>query len=158
MGGVDEVKAFTATRAHPGLEVEDVAVAALRFRSGAVGVVEASTASWPGDKLRIEISGSEGSVVLEDEAICSWRFRTPHPEDDAIRAHLAPQASANSGGATDPKAIDSAGHRRQFEDFVAAIRDDRPPRIDGAEGRASVAIITAIYRSAREQLAVGVAQ
>ena len=157
MGGVDEVKAFTATRAHPGIEVEDVAVAALRFRSGAVGVIEASTASWPGDKLRIEISGSAGSVVLEDEAIRAWRFRDPHPEDEAIRAKLGPVADSNSGGATDPNAIDSAGHQRQFEDFIAAIRDDRPPAIDGAEARSSVAIISAIYRSAREQCAVRVA-
>jgi UDP-N-acetyl-2-amino-2-deoxyglucuronate dehydrogenase len=59
-----------------------------------------------------------------------------------------------SGGASDPRAISSEGHRRQFEDFVTAIRENRPPRIDGAEARSAVAIITAIYRSAREQRSV----
>src|SRR5207249_2248070 len=69
MGGVETVRGFIATRAHVGIEVEDVAVASLRFKCGALGVIEASTAAWPGERLRIEISGSEGSVILEDETI-----------------------------------------------------------------------------------------
>jgi UDP-N-acetyl-2-amino-2-deoxyglucuronate dehydrogenase len=154
MGGVESVTAFVATRAHTGIEVEDVAVASLRFRSGALGVIEATTGAWPGARMRIEISGSHGSVVLEDETIPSWRFRDASPEDDEIAARFAPRAGLTSGGATDPRAIDSEGHRRQLEDFVAAIREDRAPRVDGAQARAAVAVVTAIYRSARESRAV----
>jgi UDP-N-acetyl-2-amino-2-deoxyglucuronate dehydrogenase len=151
LGGVAEVSAFTATRAHPGLEVEDVATASMLFRSGALGAVEGTTGSWPGDKMRIEISGFDGSVVLEDETIKGWRFRTPRPEDDDVLERFGPREGRTSGGATDPRAIDSEGHRQQFHDFVGAIREDRPPQIDGADARAAVAIVSAIYLSARER-------
>jgi UDP-N-acetyl-2-amino-2-deoxyglucuronate dehydrogenase len=157
MGGVETVTAFTATRAHTGIEVEDVAVASLRFRSGALGVIEASTGSWPGDRLRVEISGSDGSAVLEDSTIRTWMFRQTAPEDESVRARFAPREGLSSGGAIDPRAMDGEGHRQQFEDFVAAIREERAPRIDGAEARSAVAIVTAIYLSAREGRTVRVA-
>jgi UDP-N-acetyl-2-amino-2-deoxyglucuronate dehydrogenase len=156
MGGVEAVSAFTATRAHPGLEVEDVAVASMVFRSGALGSIEGTTAAWPGERIRIEIAGMEGSVVLEDETIRAWRFRDERPEDDEIRDRFGPREGAGSGGGTDPRAIDSEGHRQQFQDFVAAIREDRSPRIDGAEARAAVAIVSAVYCSSRERRSITV--
>jgi UDP-N-acetyl-2-amino-2-deoxyglucuronate dehydrogenase len=149
MGGVSQVTAFAATRAHPQIEVEDVAVAALTFHSGALGVVEGTTGAWPGQTIRLEISGTEGRVVLEDEALSAWQFRYERPEDDTIRERFTAR-SATSGGATDPKAISTEGHELQFADFVQAIRDDRAPVIPGSEARDAVAIITSIYRSARE--------
>jgi predicted dehydrogenase len=158
MGGVEEVSAVTATRAHAGIEVEDVAAAVLRFRSGALGVIEATTGAWPGDRLQISISGTDGSAVLEDEAIRVWRFRDGSPDDETIAQRFAPrQGNTTTGGATDPRAIDSEGHRLQLQDFVDALREDRAPEIDGVEGRAAVAIIEAIYRSARKGAAVAVA-
>jgi UDP-N-acetyl-2-amino-2-deoxyglucuronate dehydrogenase len=156
MGGVETVSAFATTRAHPGLEVEDVAVASLVFRSGALGAIEGTTGAWPGERIRIEVSGMEGSAVLEDETIRTWRFAKPHLEDEETRAAFGEREAARSGGATDPRAIDGEGHRLQFEDFVAAIREDRAPEIDGAEGRAAVAIVSAAYRSSREGRAVAV--
>ena len=155
MGGVESVTAFVATRSHS-IEVEDVAVASVRFRSGALGVIEASTGSWPGDRLRIEISGSHGVVVLEDETIRTWKFRFPTAEDESIRTRFAHREGLSSGGATDPRAIDSEGHRRQFEDLVSAIRENRAPMIDGAEGRFAVAVVTSIYLSAQESRVVRV--
>jgi predicted dehydrogenase len=157
VGGVETVTAFTATRAHPGLEVEDVAAASLVFRSGALGAIEGTTGAWPGDKIRIEISGFDGSVVLEDETIRAWRFRTPLPEDEDIRTRFGPREGSGSGGATDPRAIDSEGHRQQFSDFVAAIREDRSPRIDGVEALEAVAIVSAVYLSASERRAIPLA-
>ena len=150
MGGVEKVCGFTATRAHAKIEVEDVAAASVRFRSGALGAIEGTTGAWPGTKIRIEISGTEGSAVLEDETILSWRFQSEGPEDEEIRRRFGPREGLSGGGASDPRAISSEGHRRQFEDFVEAIRQGRPPRVDGSEARAAVAIITSIYRSARE--------
>src|SRR5262249_25633959 len=146
MGGVETVTAFASTRSHPGIEVEDVAVASMVFRSGALGAIEATTGSWPGDNIRIEISGFDGSPVLEEETIRAWRFRNPLPEDEDIRARFGPRDGASSRGATDPRAIDSEGHRQQFQDFVDAVRGDRSPRIDGVEARAAVAVISAVYR------------
>jgi UDP-N-acetyl-2-amino-2-deoxyglucuronate dehydrogenase len=149
MGGVKQVTAFAATRAHPSIEVEDVAVAALTFNSGALGVVEGTTGAWPGQTIRLEISGTEGRAVLEDEALCAWEFRREQVEDDGIRKRFA-APSTTSGGATDPRAISTEGHELQFADFVQAIQCDRAPIIPGAEARDAVAIITSIYRSARE--------
>jgi len=156
MGGVQRVTAFAATRAHTGLAVEDVAVASLQFRSGALGVIEGTTGAWPGERIRVEVSGSSGSVVVEDEAIRTWQFRETSADDKAIRERLGPREGLTTGGATDPRAIDSEGHRRQFQDFVAAIRERRAPQIDGSAGRAAVAIVGAIYRSAREGRVVSV--
>jgi predicted dehydrogenase len=154
MGGVEKVTAFSATRAHTGIEVEDVAIASLLFKSGALGVVEATTGSWPGKMLRIEISGTDGFVAMEDEIFQSWQFRHDLPDDEHIRSRFGKRNDAADGGASSPGAINSEGHRRQFADFVSAIRENRPPSINGAEGRAAVAIISAIYRSAKEQRAV----
>ncbi len=150
MGGVRKLSAFAATRAHAGIEVEDVAVVSLEFHSGALGVVEGTTGAWPGQKLRIEICGSKGNVVMEDEAIHKWQFERELPEDASIRRRFA-DSSGSSNGASDARAIGSEGHRQQFDDFVRAIRENRRPAVDGAEARVAVAIITAAYRSARER-------
>jgi predicted dehydrogenase len=150
LGGVRDVVGFTGTLAHERIEVEDVAVAALRFRNGALGAVEGTTASWPGTKIRIEVGGSRGSAVMEDETILAWRFEEEEPGDAEIRSRFGPREGLPGGGAGDPRAIDSEGHRRQLDDFVRAIRTGGRPYCGGEDGRAAVAIITGIYRSARE--------
>jgi UDP-N-acetyl-2-amino-2-deoxyglucuronate dehydrogenase len=148
MGPVVEVQALTATLAHERIEVEDAAVATLRFANGALGVVEATTAVYPGYLKRIEIHGTEGSAVLEEEDFNVWDFAKPRKEDKAIRDAMAKQKST-AGGASDPAAIGHHGHAREFQDFVDAIRKHRPPAIDGREGRRSVEIILGIYKSAQ---------
>ena len=147
MGPVAEISASTATLAHQRIEVEDVAVASLRFASGALGVIEASTAAWPGWLKRIEINGDQGSAVLEEEDLKSWQFASETPEDAAIRQRLAAR-TVSGGGASDPAAIGHHAHAKQFRDVLEAIDEGRTPAIDGREGRRSVEIITAIYRAA----------
>jgi predicted dehydrogenase len=148
MGDVAEVTGFTQTLAHERIEVEDVGVACLKFRSGAIGVMEASTAAWPGLLKRTEIHGSRGTVIVEQDSILKWEFADALPGDDELRRQLG-AGSATSGGAADPKAISFVGHQLQLQDFVAAIAENRPPRVDGAEGRKSVEIILALYAAAR---------
>ncbi|MGQ9590302.1 MAG: Gfo/Idh/MocA family protein [Planctomycetota bacterium] len=150
LGGVEQVAAFAATLAHERIEVEDVGVAAVRFKGGALGAIEGTTGFWPGTKIRIEIGGTRGSAVLEDETVISWRFQDEGPADEEIREKLGPRPGLSGGGAGDPRAISSEGHRRQFEDFVRAIRTGGKPSVTGEEARDAVAIVTAIYRSARE--------
>jgi UDP-N-acetyl-2-amino-2-deoxyglucuronate dehydrogenase len=150
MGGVESVCGFAATRAHQRIEVEDVAVASVRFRNGALGVIEGTTGAWPGMKIRLEICGSTGHAVMEDEVLLEWAFAEERPADADIRLRFGPRAGLSGGGAADPKAISCEGHRLQFEDFLAAIREGRAPFCDGLEGRAAVAIICGIYRSARD--------
>jgi predicted dehydrogenase len=147
MGPVAEVQAQTATLAHQRIAVEDTAVATLRFANGALGVIEASTAAFPGYLKRIEINGSEGSAVLEEEDLKHWDFAKQQRRDEAIRQQMLERRSTG-GGAADPSAIGHHGHARQFADVLKAIRGNSQPAVDGAEGRRSVEIILAIYKSA----------
>lgn len=142
-----EVFAWQAKRVHTTIEVEDTAVAALKFPNGALGAFEASTALWPGWSRRHELCGENGSIVLEDDRIVRWEFRDALPGDAAIR--VAGQTNALGSGASDPKAISTEGHRRQLQDLVDAIREQRPHALDGPEGRKAVALVNAIYASAR---------
>lgn len=153
MGPVAEITAHTALLGHENIEVEDVAVAALRFSSGALGVIEASTAIYPGYLKRIEIHGLAGSAVMEEEDIVKWDFAEATPEDEAIKQQSAARVSGG-GGAADPAAIGHHGHARQFHDVVEAIRAGRQPLIDGPEGRRSVEIILGIYQAAETGQAV----
>jgi predicted dehydrogenase len=150
LGGIREVWALTATLGHERIEVEDTAVAAVRFANGALGAIEGTTCSWPGAKIRIEIGGTNGSVVVEDEAVLSWRFQDEGPADEEVRKKYGPRENLSGGGAGDPRAISFEGHWVQFEDFVRAIRTGGKPYCGGEDARAAVAVITSIYRSAQE--------
>lgn len=148
MGDVTHVTGFTAMLAHERIEVEDTAVAVLRFKNGALGVIQATTSVNPGYPKTIAIHGNQGSAVIEQEDVLRWDFSPPTPEDEAIKTRFVAKVGA-SGGAADPKAISHEGHRRQLADFVEAIRGNRPPAVDGREGRKAVQLICAIYESNR---------
>jgi len=147
MGPVKEIRAQTALLAHERIAVEDVAVATLQFENGALGIIEAATAVYPGYLKRIEIHGSAVSAVMEEEDIVKWDFAEEEAADEEIKAAMASRVSGG-GGAADPAAIGHHGHARQFEDVVDAIQTGRTPLIDGREGRRSVEIILAIYKAA----------
>jgi UDP-N-acetyl-2-amino-2-deoxyglucuronate dehydrogenase len=153
MGDVDSVYAMTATLAHLRIEVEDTAAAVLRFRNGALGVIEASTSAYPGLLKRTEVHGDGGSARVEQDDITLWDFRLKAPSDSEIHAAMA-RSSGFSAGASDPRGINHAGHRDQIADFLGAIDDDRAAFVDGREGRKSVEIIRAAYHSARTGQAV----
>jgi len=148
MGPVKSVSATTATLAHERIEVEDVCVANIQFCSGALGVLEATTAAFPGSLKKIQIHGSSGSATLEEESITEWAFAVSSLEDEQILAQMR-DATKTGGGAADPSAIGHAGHAAQFQDVVNAIKEGRQPAICGREGRRSVEIIEAIYSSAK---------
>ncbi|MEM7456755.1 MAG: Gfo/Idh/MocA family oxidoreductase [Planctomycetota bacterium] len=147
MGPVSEISAHTATLAHERIEVEDVATATLRFENGALGVIEATTASYPGTLKKIEIHGSEGSAAIEEEDIVLWQFKKMTARDKKIADKFSGKTETG-GGASDPAAIGHAAHATQFRDVVKAIRKASLPEIDGHEGRRSVEIILALYKAA----------
>jgi UDP-N-acetyl-2-amino-2-deoxyglucuronate dehydrogenase len=149
-----EVFAFTARCVHTRIEGEDTAVASLRYASGALGAIEASTGIFPGWSQCVELCGENGSVRLEDDKLVRWEFREPRPEDTAILAVRA--EGAIRSGAAAPNAIGLEGHRRQIQDLIDAIRDGRPLRLDAREARKAVAIIRAIYDSAARNAPVTV--
>ena len=148
MGPAAEVRAFTACLAHTRIEVEDAAVAAIRFKNGALGVIEGATSAWPGHAKKIELCGDQGGVATREDDLVTWTFAKPAKGDAALLTRLGAR-DTGKGGAADPKAISFVGHQRQFEDFVAALKTGRAPMVDGREGRKAVELILAIYKSAR---------
>lgn len=149
MGRATSVIARTALVAHENIEVEDLACAILTFENGAMGVIEGSTATWPGHPARVEIHGSQGSVIIEDGNLRGWQFKEARPEDEAIQAAIKETADEPGAGASDPMSnVTNEGHRIQIEDFVGAIREGRLPAVDGREGRRAVEVIEAVYASA----------
>ncbi len=147
MGDVVEVNGMTDTLAHERIEVEDVGVATLRFANGAIGVIEATTAAWPGLLKKTEIHGTTGTAIVEQDDVVRWEFADEDPQDAQVREQFQP-GSSNTGGAADPKAISHEGHRAQLADFVEAIQQNKPAQVDGIDGRKSVEIILAIYQAA----------
>jgi UDP-N-acetyl-2-amino-2-deoxyglucuronate dehydrogenase len=150
MGPVTHISGFTAMLAHERVEVEDTAVACLRFRNKALGVIQATTSIYPGLPKTIAVHGDRGTAVIEQDNILRWEFTPETSEDRRIIERFA-KKSGVSGGSSNPAAISHVGHARQLTDFVGAIEENRPPLVDGREGRRAVEIVLAIYRSARTQ-------
>jgi UDP-N-acetyl-2-amino-2-deoxyglucuronate dehydrogenase len=148
MGPVAEITAQVGLLAHERIEVEDTAVATLRFANGALGVIEATTAAYPGAHKKIEIHGTLGSAAIEEEDIKVWSFKEMTEEDRRMLT-LFSETTRTGGGAADPAAIGHAAHAAQFQDFVDSLKRGTAPAIDGAEGRKSVEIILGIYQAAR---------
>ncbi|HET7559402.1 MAG TPA: Gfo/Idh/MocA family oxidoreductase [Limnochordia bacterium] len=144
LGPVTEVSAYTGCLAHERLEVEDTATAILRFANGAQGMILAATSLAPGFPVRIEVFGSGGSAILAGGKLVEWHTT------DGEHVSEAPAPAQTRGAASNPMDISFTGHQRLIEDMMAAIQNDRPPLIDGREGRKSVALIDAVYRAARE--------
>ena len=128
-------------------------MATVEFANGAVGVIEASTAVYPGYLKRIEVHGTEGSAIMEEEDIIKWDFAKKTARDKAVQAKMARRTSGG-GGAADPAAIGHHGHARLFRDVLRAIRKGVAPSVDGHEGRRSVEVILAVYKAAETGRAV----
>ena len=140
-GPVARVSAITKTALHR-IEVEDTVVATLEFANGALGTLEVTTAAYPGLPRRIELTGSQGTVVVEGDRVLTSALQHPPALDP-------PQhAGTTNASASSPVVSDATAHQRVLEDFVSAVHGRRPPRCDGAEGRRSVALIESIYQSA----------
>jgi UDP-N-acetyl-2-amino-2-deoxyglucuronate dehydrogenase len=143
MGPVAEVTAVCATQAHQ-IEVEDTSLAIVRFTSGAVGTIVSSTAVFPGFAARLEVTGTKGTVIIEDGRLVSRALRDgAGPADDASRPAPGP------GTGADPTALDVSGHAAQLADLLAAIDEGRAPAVDGEAGRAALEIVCAVYESSR---------
>lgn len=148
MGDLEAVSAFKATLTHPGIEAEDNAMAILKFRSGALALFEASTSIVPAQPRRIEINGTSGTVILEDD-----RFIQVKSEDyDSDIQGPEPGSESRPGaGAADPMAgMGMELHFRQYDQFIDAIINNKTPDITGEESLRSLAAVEAIYRSDAE--------
>lgn len=141
-GPVESLQAYCATLAHERIQVEDVAAATLKFKSGALGLLEGNTTAYPGFCTRLDVYGTKGSVIIENDMIREWKV------DD----YPAPGAQAE--GAESPKGAASAviygkSHTRQIADVVDAILEDRDPAMTGEKARVPLQIVLAVYEAAR---------
>jgi UDP-N-acetyl-2-amino-2-deoxyglucuronate dehydrogenase len=150
-GPVVSVRALTGCLAHERIEVEDHGVAIVRFENGALGVIEGSTCSWSaaGHPARVQLSGTHGSVFMADESFEVWDFTPELPADAVVRQTMMKGAGAGLG-ANNPSAIGCLQHQRNFEEVFEAIRAGREPSTSAREARKAVAVIEAIYASARQ--------
>ena len=148
-GPVARVSAAVATRVHD-IEVEDTAAAVIEFASGAIGTIEAATSLYPGYPRRLEVTGSEGTVILEDDKIVRIDLRKPGAQGSAAPAVAAPPPE----NVASPVVSDASAHQRVIEDFIRAIRENTVPSTDGREGRRSVELVETIYTAARTKMPV----
>ena len=149
MGPVDTIVAYTDCLAHERVEVEDTAVAIVRYKSGAMGVIECATSVNPALPRKIEIHGDKGTIILTDDTVVKWEFAEEKPEDAELRDKFSPDKVSDSNASSDPGAFDYASHREQIADFIHALETGAPPTVDGREGRKAIEIIIAIYQSAK---------
>ena len=139
VGPVVQVTGHVATAAHE-IETEDVGVAVLRTAGGAIGVIEGTTAAYPGFPERIELHGTGGSVILDEgRRRVEWHLKgqPPRVEEEGV----------TQGNAADPAAVSPEAHAAAFADFVDAVRTGRAPAVSGREARAALEIVEAVYRS-----------
>jgi UDP-N-acetyl-2-amino-2-deoxyglucuronate dehydrogenase len=143
MGPADRVFGF-ADHLVRDIEVEDTAVASIRFKSGAFGTIEGTTSLTPGMNHRLEFHGEHGSICVKGEGIVTWNV--PGDDPETIIAQLNTSSYDIS---SNPLAVSIEGHRAQIADLVEAVRENREPKLTGEEGRKSVELILAVYKSAQ---------
>jgi UDP-N-acetyl-2-amino-2-deoxyglucuronate dehydrogenase len=154
LGRPVEISAQTGLVAHERIEVEDVAVATIRFESGALAVVHATTAAYPGDLTRIQVHGDRGTGIVTDDRL---EFFHAAPRDVAMGL----QGSLDKGnqaaghlpddqmvGGPEEKDHFLRGHTRQYDDIVGAIREGRAPRVTVDDALLSLATVKSIYVAA----------
>jgi len=141
IGDVTRVQARAITALHQ-IEVEDTVVATLEFSNGAVGTLEATTSVYPGYPRRLELTGSEGTIIVEGDRIVAADLRHP-------LALSGTKEERVHNSATSPVVSDVGGHRQLLQDFIDAIEMNGSPCCNGHEARRSVELVQAIYESSR---------
>ncbi|HPD16814.1 MAG TPA: Gfo/Idh/MocA family oxidoreductase [Planctomycetota bacterium] len=147
-GEVESVTAHAAPLVRD-IPVEDTAVAILRFRSGAFGVLEGTTSVTPGMSTRTELHGENGTLIFNDSGLVKYALA----KEKAGVAQDVPlqikEPAPTKSAASDPKALSVMGHMIQVQDMANAILKDREPMVPGPEARKAVELILAIYKSSR---------
>ena len=152
LGRPVDVYAHTALLAHDRVEVEDVAVATVRFESGALGIIHATTAAYPGLSVRVQVHGDRGSAIIDDDQL-EYFYAAGDGAIDSTGASAHNQAAELvpagelRGGDRGPDVF-IAGHLRQYEDVVDAITEGREPGVRVEDALLSLAVVRAVYLSA----------
>ncbi len=143
IGPVKEVVGYWQLGALHKIQSEDVVCAMMRYANGATGVIQASTAFWPGYSERIEIHGTKGTAIFTGDKLTAWDV-----END--QGPPAPVEREAMSGSSDPMAISLTPFERQFLDFGEACKSGRKPLITGEDGVRAIEFVLSVYKSCRE--------
>ncbi len=142
MGPVSAVCGKCDTLCHSSMETEDIGVALLKFKNGALGVIEGTTLAYPGFSSGVSVYGQDGSAVIKNDVLEFYHLRSGK---EARFEELMEKGDKNITYGW----YNLIPHIRQFEDVIDAVKNDRQPLVNGQEGLKSVKIITGIYESSR---------
>jgi UDP-N-acetyl-2-amino-2-deoxyglucuronate dehydrogenase len=145
-GPVESVCGKVATQVH-NMEAEDIGISIVKFRSGALGNIMASTNIQPGFLPSLHIYGEKGTIKIEGTAITHWTvsdFSKPENLEDV----------SVGGGGSDPRSISNEYHKLQLTDFIEALSEGRTPQITGMDGKRSIQLIHAIYEASKKGLEI----
>jgi predicted dehydrogenase len=157
LGRPTDVFAYTGRLAHEKIEVEDVAVATVRFASGALGVLHATTAAYPGTAVRLAVHGDRGTAVLHDDQLEYFHVAGGPGADHVGRPDVPAQPPNQATQLVPPEELRGApkpadgfvvGHLRQYDDVVDAIDGRRPASVRVEDALTALAVVRAIYVSA----------
>lgn len=151
VGAPRSVDARMRNLAHPDVNLEDTLLAFIDYENGAQGVVQASTALWPGTDVRIEINGENGTAIMVGERIDTWKFRDERPEDAAIRSYGSAAVVTGATGAAD---LGFHDHQVVIEDLACAIVTGCEPMITLESVRPTLEWSLAMYLSAKRDAPV----
>ncbi|HBN84287.1 MAG TPA: gfo/Idh/MocA family oxidoreductase [Clostridiales bacterium] len=143
IGPIEEIHGRCATLGHERMETEDIAVATLKFKNGALGYIEGTTIAYPGIEAVLDIYTQNGSIRIKDDHIVLWECK----EDTGVNFKAGNDITRT--GSARPMDISSASHQRQFADMVDALNTGRKPVVDGYEARRTIEAILAFYESSR---------
>ncbi len=142
MGPAESIYALSGTLVRD-IEVEDTLTAAVTWRCGAQGVIEASVGDYPGFPRRIEINGEAGVIILEEDRIVKWEA------EGAPACRLYEEAGTRAARThSDAGALEPSGHIAQLRNFIDAVRGEGVLLVDEGEGRKALQLVLAAYRSA----------
>ncbi len=142
VGGVEELFGYWQLGARHKIESEDVVNTLMKYKSGATGVIQASTAFWPGYSERIEIHGTKGTCIFTGDKLTAWDVENDEGEP-------APVEKEVMSGSSDPMAIPLTPFERQFTDFGEACKKGKSPLVSGEEGYKALEIVLSAYESCR---------
>lgn len=147
LGEPVEVQAYSDRLAHERIDVEDTVAATVRFRSGAIGSIVATTSAYPGRPVRLSVYGDRGSAVIEQDDLVAFDTADGESVDQATDAQSA--ADGEPAGEASVSGSVADAHRDQYLDFIEAVRDGRPPAIGTRDARRALEVVLGVYESAR---------
>jgi predicted dehydrogenase len=147
VGPVTAVHGMWQLGARHRIESEDVVNALLAYSGGATGVIQASTAFWPGYSERVELHGTKGTAIVTGDRLTTWDALA---DEEANAIDPAPISGATFSGSSDPMAISLTPFERQFVDFAESLSNKREPLTSGPDGYRALALVTAVYAACRE--------